>query len=66
MIVTRVECETCHSSFPISHHQRPYEWNVPDKWMTLIPGNPQHNEGWHFCSYDCLMGWLKKTLGDKE
>ncbi len=66
MIITTVKCEVCDNGFPISHHQRPYDWAVPDGWVTLIHGNPQFHEGQHFCSHDCLMAWLKKTLGDKE
>lgn len=59
MIVTRVKCEVCDNGFPIRSQQYPYEWDVPDTWLTLIQGNPQHNTGLHFCSDKCLMTYLK-------
>jgi hypothetical protein len=59
MILNIVKCEKCENQFPIAPHHRPYEWNIPTGWLTLIEGNPQTSEGWHFCGPACLGVWLE-------
>jgi hypothetical protein len=68
MILQIVKCEECENQFPILPHQRPYEWDIPAGWLTLIEGNPQTSEGWHFCGSACLSGWIanRKARGKHE
>lgn len=63
MILTIIRCEMCSNHFRIDKQSRPYEWEVPPEWITVIEGNPQHHEGRHFCSKECLRAWI---VGEKE
>lgn len=63
MILQIVKCEQCENQFSILPRQRPYEWNVPVGWLTLIEGNLQTSEGWHFCGPACLCEWVEEKKG---
>lgn len=66
MIIQLIKCEVCDSSHKIDPHQRPYEWNLPDSWITLAEGNPQVTDSRTFCSRDCLAAWLGMTTPAQE
>lgn len=59
MIVATVKCEICPNNFPVPGlNARPYEYDTPEEWITLVQGNPQTHVGQHFCSKHCLSQWL--------
>lgn len=31
---------------------------APEAWITLFDGKLRGNEGWHFCSKECLFDWM--------
>ena len=71
MIRRVLECETCKAQVDIPEfdYAHPYA-RIPETWFTLVEGNPQANAAWHFCSEQCLHGWLLQrfasaTGGDK-
>src|ERR1700738_2772807 len=57
-VITMIKCEMCPEHFLIpSFDARPYEYETPKGWITLIEGNPQRHTGQHFCSKTCLAKW---------
>lgn len=54
-----LKCEMCDNNFklPSAGLARPYEYVMPEGWITLVQGNPQHVEAQHFCSKACIAKW---------
>jgi hypothetical protein len=58
-VFTCVKCDNyeCKEQLHRDLMHRPHEWHLPEKWLTVVPGDTQLNEAWHFCSLQCLSLW---------
>lgn len=68
-IIHLIRCEEydeCHQEFsfdPMAHRST---YGLPGKWLLLFEGDPQTQEGYHFCSNGCLSDWLQKWVGERH
>jgi len=67
-VTTCVRCdsEPCNEQLHYDPLQRPHEWKLPDTWFSVVRGDTQLHEAWHFCSLRCLGQWFSLQRNSKE
>ncbi len=61
-VSTCVKCDSpdCEEQRCYDPMIRSHEWKLPDSWFTLVRGDTQLHDAWHFCSFSCLHEWVKR------
>lgn len=62
-----IECEMCSNRLFFPAMTRPQEREMPTTWFVVFQGPHLYaQEGWHFCSSECLNAWSNQRVADEE
>lgn len=62
MRIIGIKCEVCCHKHMQSGDPWHHETKIPLGWLLVYNGNSQDTEPYHFCSFDCLHIWAKRSI----